>query len=315
MKVSIILLAYNQKSYLRQAIDSVLIQQVEFDYELIIGEDCSTDGTADIARDYAQRYPAKVRVLFQDRETAERLRRRGLGGKRNFITTLEACRGEYIALLDGDDYWTDPLKLQKQVDFFEKHPECAVCFHNVVAVDEDGKPTEKLCAVDQAEISDFEQLLWGNFIPTCSVMFRREPMPTIPDWFLTSKIGDWPLILLKAQYGKIGYIDRVMAAYRVHASGVWTSRRRSHRIVTCIKMLDNIDRDFHFKYSSTIRQAKTRFFFELAELYLQIGHSRNARIPVKHGLRTSRGGHKGIVSLWLRLHAPRLYRVFKRGGR
>jgi glycosyltransferase involved in cell wall biosynthesis len=315
MKVSVPLLAYNQEQYLRQAIDSVLMQQVEFDYELIIGEDCSTDGTADIAGDYAQRHPDKVRVLFQDRETAERLRHRGLGGKLNFITTLAACRGEYIALLDGDDYWTDPLKLQKQVDFFETHPECAICFHNVVAVDANGKPAEKLCPVDQAEISDFEQLLWGNFIPTCSVMYRREPMPTIPDWFLTAKIGDWPLNLLKAQHGKIGYINQVMAAYRLHASGVWTRRRRSHQILTSIKVLDNIDRDFHFKYSGTIRQSKTRLFFELAELYLQMGHSRIALIPVKRGLRSSRGRHKGIVSLWLRLHAPQLYGVFKRGDR
>jgi len=315
MKVSIPLLAYNQVSYLHQAIDSVLMQQVNFDYELIIGEDGSTDGTAEIAIDYANRHPDKVRVLFQDRERAERQRRRGLGGKFNFITTLEACRGEYIALLDGDDYWTDPLKLQKQVDFLEAHPESAICFHNVIAVHQNGKPAQKLCPDDQPQISNLEQLLWGNFIPTCSVMYRREPMPKLPDWFLTAKIGDWPLNILKAQYGTIGYIDEVMAAYRVHACGVWTRRRKSHQILTSIKMLDNIDRDFHFKYSGTIRQAKTRLFFELAELYLQMGHSRNARIPVKHGLRTSRGGHKGIVSLWLRLHAPRLYRVFKRGGR
>lgn len=315
MKVSIPLLAYNQESYLPQAIDSVLMQQVNFDYELIIGEDSSTDGTAEIAIDYANRHPDKVRVLFQDRERAERQRRRGLGGKFNFITTIEACRGEYIALLDGDDYWTDPLKLQKQVDFFQAHPECAICFHNVIAVDQSGKPGEKLCADDQPQISNLEQLLWGNFIPTCSVMYRREPMPKLPDWFLTARMGDWPLNILKAQYGTIGYIDQVMAAYRIHASGVWTNRRRSHQIVTSIKMLDNIDRDFHFKYSSTIRRSKTRLFFELAELYLQLGRSRNARIPVKHGFRSSRGRHKGIVSLWLRLHVPRLYRVFKRGDR
>jgi hypothetical protein len=106
-----------------------------------------------------------------------------------------------------------------------------------------------------------------------------------------------------------------MAAYRVHACGVWTRRRKSHQILTSIKMLDNIDRDFHFKYSGTIRQAKTRLFFELAELYLQRGHPRIALIPVKRGLRSSRGGHKGIISLWLRLHAPRLYGVFKRADR
>lgn len=312
-KVSILVTTYNQENLVTQAIDSILTQDVNFPYEIVIGEDASTDRTREIVVELGQQHPDKIRVLLRNPEEAERDRRVRLAGKINYLTALRACRGEYIAILDGDDYFTSPHKLQKQVDFLDMHPECVICFHNVLAIYEDGsKAPENLCPVDQKKITGIRELLWGNFIPACSIMYRREPMVEIPDWFLTARMGDWPLNIFKAQHGKIGYIDEVMAAYRVHAGGVWSLSKRSHQLLTSIKVLDHIDRDLGFKYSDTIRAAKTRFLFELAELYLQRGHARFALIPVKHGLRCSRGRHKGILSLWLRLQSPSLYRSFTR---
>ena len=311
-RVSILVITYNQEHLISQAINSILSQEVNFAYEIVIGEDASTDRTREIVVELGSQYPDKIRVLLRDPEEADRDRRIGLAGKINYLTTLRECRGEYIAHLDGDDYFTSPHKLQRQVDFLDAHPECAICFHNVAAIYENGNAgPETLCSPEQKPITDIEELLWGNFIPACSIMFRREPLLEIPDWFLTVKMGDWPLNILKAQQGKIGYIDEVMAAYRVHAAGVWTLRKRSHQILTSIRVLDNIDRDSAFKYHATIRGAKTRILFELAELYLQRGHPRFALIPVQRGLRLSRGSHKGILSLWLRLQTPGLYRMFK----
>jgi glycosyltransferase involved in cell wall biosynthesis len=311
-KVSILVITYNQEHLISQAINSILSQAVNFPYEIVIGEDASIDRTREIVVELGKQYPEKIRVLLRNPEEADRDRRIGLAGKINYLTTLRECRGEYIAHCDGDDYFTSPHKLQRQVDFLETHPECAICFHNVVAIYENGNTgPEKLCPANQKTITDIEELLWGNFIPACSIMFRREPLLEIPDWFLTVKMGDWPLNILKAQQGKIGYIDEVMAAYRVHAAGVWTLRKRSHQILTSLKVLDNIDRDLGFKYHASIRGAKTRIFFELAELYLQRGHPRFALIPVKKAMRLSRGSHKGILSLWLRLQTPGLYRMFK----
>ena len=310
-KVSILVTTYNQEHLITHAIDSILMQKCDFAYEIVIGEDASTDGTREVVTSLGERYPDKVRVLLRDPDVANRDRAIGLAGKINYLSALRECRGEFVAILDGDDYFTSPHKLQKQVDFLEAHPECAICFHNVIAVHENGKPSEEMCAADQQEITDIEQLLWGNFIPACSIMYRREPLVQIPDWFLTAKMGDWPLNIFKAQYGKIGYIKEIMAAYRVHAAGVWSPRKRSHQLLTSIKVLDNIDRDLGYKYRQTIRRAKTRFFFELAELYLERGHARFALVPVRKGLWSSRGKHKGIVSLWLRLQRPRLYQGFK----
>jgi len=308
-KVSILVTTYNQEHLITQAIDSILTQQVNFPIEIVIGEDASSDRTREIVVELGKQHPDKIRVLLRDPEVAERDRRIRLAGKINYLTALRACRGEYIAILDGDDYFTSPHKLQRQVDFLDTHRECVICFHNVLAVYEDGRK-ETLCPPDQKPITDIEELLWGNFIPACSIMYRREPIVDIPDWFLTARMGDWPLNIFKAQYGKIGYLNEVMAAYRVHAAGVWSLSKRSHQLLTTIKVLENVDRDLGFKYHNTIRQAMTRILFELAELYLQRGHSQFALIPVKRALRSSRGRHKGVLSLWLRLQTPTLYRGF-----
>jgi glycosyltransferase involved in cell wall biosynthesis len=117
-KVSVCMMTYNHERFIAQAIESVLEQKTSFDLELVIGEDCSTDGTRKIVAEYARKYPEKIKAMF--RET-------NLGMTANGIQTLRECRGRYIALLEGDDYWTDPLKLQKQVDFLDVHPTCTAC--------------------------------------------------------------------------------------------------------------------------------------------------------------------------------------------
>jgi len=308
-KVSVLITTYNQENLITQAVDSVLMQVTDFDYEIVIGEDASSDRTREIVVELARQYPEKIRVLLRDPEVANR--ERHLAGKMNFLQALVSCRGEYIAVLDGDDYFTSCHKLQKQVDFLNARPDCVICFHNVQAVYEDhSKDPENLCADDQKEISGIEDLLWGNFIISCSIMYRREPVVEIPNWFLAAKVGDWPLHIFKAQYGKIGYLNEVMAAYRVHTAGAWSLRKRSHQLLTSLKLLDNIDRDLQFKYHAAVRGSKTRMLFELAELYLQRGHSQLALIPVKRAMWYSRGRHKGILSLWLRLQTPGLYRGF-----
>jgi len=309
-KVSVLITTYNQENLITQTVDSVLMQIVNFDYEIVIGEDASSDRTREIVMELARQHPEKIRVLLRDPEVANR--ERHLSGKMNFLQALQSCRGEYIAILDGDDYFTSPHKLQKQVDFLDAHPECMICFHNVRAVyADDSQGVENLCREDQKEITDIEQLLWGNYIPSCSIMHRREPVLQLPDWFFTAKVGDWPLNIFRAQFGKIGYLNEVLSAYRVHAAGAWSLRKRSHQLVNSIKILDNIDKDLGFKYSATIRGAKARFLFELAEFYLQSGHARFALVPVTRALRLSRGRHEGIVKLWLRLQMPTVYRAFR----
>ena len=121
MKVSVCIITYNHARFIGQALESALMQKTNFDYEIVIGEDCSTDNTGLICKKYAEMYPDKIRLLQNDKN---------LGVIENFKRTLYACKGEYVALLEGDDYWTDELKLQKQVDFLESNRDYAIVFHN-----------------------------------------------------------------------------------------------------------------------------------------------------------------------------------------
>src|SRR5919202_3380596 len=124
-KVSVLMITYNQEAFIAQAIRSALMQITDFDYEIVIGDDCSTDGTRDIVADLARKHPSKIRPLFQDVH---------LGVNRNLVSTLKACTGQYVAILEGDDYWTTQKKLQLQVNFLDCHYDYAICFHNVQVV-------------------------------------------------------------------------------------------------------------------------------------------------------------------------------------
>lgn len=266
MKVSVKMITYNQEKFIAQAIDSILMQKVNFDYEIVIGEDCSTDKTRDIVIDYRQRYPDKIRLLLNEKN---------LGMHPNSVQAYKACRGELVALLEGDDYWTSLYKLQKQVDFMAAHPECTVCFHDVTVFYENGsRKPRNYCRADQQEISTLEDLLVSDFIPTCSVMFRRGLFSEFPDWYYTLPMGDWPLLILNAQYGKIGYINEVMGVYRVHEGGVWTHGDAwatddyiARTAPYDINFYEIINEHLEYKYDDLIRKGIARRSYSLMNVY------------------------------------------------
>lgn len=258
MKVSVLMIAYNHERYIAQALDSILSQEIDFEYEIVIGEDCSTDGTRRILRAYEKNFPDKIRLL---------LREKNLGMIANFIQTFEACQGEYIAILEGDDYWTSPHKLHRQVHFLENHPECSECFHNVEVITE-GAP-EKNHLFFSNEMKSFyklEDIAAGNFIPTCSTLLRSEQFNRFPDWFASMPMGDWPLHVLNAEKGSLGYLPEVLAAYRVHAGGVWSSSSRIDILEKSLYVISVINKHLNFRYNRTIN--KTMCNWEREELLL-----------------------------------------------
>lgn len=128
--LSVFMITYNHEKYIAEAIESALMQKTSFKYEIVIGEDCSTDQTRETVLEYATRYADKVKPIYQERN---------VGANKNAASVREACKGKYIALLEGDDYGIDPLKLQKQVDFLEAHPDFSICFHRAKKVDTEGR--------------------------------------------------------------------------------------------------------------------------------------------------------------------------------
>jgi glycosyltransferase involved in cell wall biosynthesis len=320
MKVSVLVLVYNQETYVTQAIDSILMQEVGFDYEIVIGEDASTDRTREIVLDYQKRYSDRIRVLLRDALDAERDRAIGLGGKTNFVQCLQACQGRYVALLDGDDYWTDVHKLQKQVDFLDTHPDFAICCHNVTVFYEDGsKEPANLIPPDYREVSTIEDLFFVNFIPTCSAVFRRGLFGELPDWFFGLKLGDWPLHVMNAQYGKIRYFSEAMAAYRVHGSGVWSSRSPASQRFELIKMLDHLDAYLGYKYKKQVRAAKAGLYHELAQIsYGESDVARGRHYLKRHFWYGSFQQRRNLLSLAVERYAPIIHkslRILKDFGR
>jgi glycosyltransferase involved in cell wall biosynthesis len=221
-KLSVVIITYNHASFIAQALDGVLMQKVDFPSEIIIGDDHSTDGTTEIVLDYQKRHPEKIRVLL----AAENFGKHTGNGRFNFIRTLNACRGEYIALLEADDYWTDPEKIQLQVRHLDKNPGCALCHHRVdyVAWPEGHRIKEFPPKRFRVDSPDPRTLAMCNFIQTCSVVCRRKWLPSFDQEFQEVKLGDWPLFTLLSQRGWIGYVDRTMAHYRVHANSHWRAR-------------------------------------------------------------------------------------------
>ncbi len=206
------------------------MQRVNFGIEIVIGEDCSTDGTREILLEYAEKHPGLIRLL---------LRERNLGMNANFFSTLREHRGKYVALLDGNDYWTSADKLQQQVDFLERHSGYAICFHNVEVVYE-GEPDRshpfhtggrrsQLERPIPKDTSTVEDLLGGNFIQTCSAVFRSGLFEEYPDWFISMPTFDWPLHVCNASKGLVKYLDAIMAGYRVHPGGMWSLNMSAFR--------------------------------------------------------------------------------------
>ncbi len=197
IKVSVMMTTYNHGPFIAEAVKSALAQAVDFPFEIVIGEDCSTDNTRAILQDLQAANPGVIRLLA--RET-------NWGRRKNFIDTLWACQGEYIAILEGDDYWTSMDKLQRQADLLDQHPEYALCFHPAVKrFEEDGRDVifKPPAGRDRFSLVD---LLDRNFIATCAVMFRSRLFPDLPSWFDHVPAGDWPLHVLNAQHGDIGYL-------------------------------------------------------------------------------------------------------------
>jgi hypothetical protein len=183
------------------------------------------------------------------------------------METYGACRGEYIALLDGDDYWTDPRKLVLQTRYLDEHPDCSMCFHNASVLLPDGTLWEwNYTDQAQAEFASIADLLEVNPIATCSAMVRRACLPGFPSWFETLPWEDWPLYMLLAERGRIGYLSQVMAVYRNHGRGLWSGLGPAAQFEAKIEFLSRMDGLLEYRYSTEIRQAVSKYRGKLLDL-------------------------------------------------
>ncbi|MFE3846680.1 glycosyltransferase [Flavobacterium sp. LB3P45] len=212
--LSVCLITYNHENYIRQAIESVLMQKVNFDWELIIAEDCSTDTTRAIVLEYKEKYPDFIKLILQEKN---------VGPAKNWKNLIETPKSKYIAYFEGDDYWTDPLKLQKQIDFLEFNPDYVLCFHQVNLLKPNGEIVDDFITKVPENYETIETLArLGNYIHTPSVVFRNIII-SFPTEFEQSPMGDYFLYMLLAQDGKLKYLKEKMAIYR-EGVGIWSAK-------------------------------------------------------------------------------------------
>jgi glycosyltransferase involved in cell wall biosynthesis len=258
-KVSVVILTYNHEKWITQAVESVLMQETNFDLEITIVEDCSTDGTRELVVDFQRRFPEHIGLKLSEENGEYR---------KNLAAAFLESSGRYIAQLDGDDYWTSPHKLQKQADYLDVHPECVMSFHNVKVFDEDGTADPwYLNSSAQEEITGLEDLLVVNYIASCSPMLRQGVVKEFPEWYYTAAWADWPLYLLHAQHGKIGYLDEVMGARRFHSGGMWAGLSNAQKVEHTIRFYEHIEPNFDARYRAIVQGRITKLSRKLARLY------------------------------------------------
>lgn len=213
--VSVHMITYNHAPYIAEAIESVLMQKTNFAFELILGEDCSPDNTRQICQEYADKYPNIVKLLPADKN---------IGSVPNFMKTLKACKAKYVAICDGDDYWTDPNKLQIQTDFLENNPDYVACFHDGFIVNDDTGEQFLAGKIESEGLVDFENnfiIRGGGLVPTASFFFRNVLKDKYPDFLYNILPTDWAVHILLGYYGKMNYLKKPMCAYRRHAGNCW----------------------------------------------------------------------------------------------
>ena len=228
--VSICCLTYNHEKYVRQALDGFLMQKTSFKYEILIHDDCSTDETADIIREYEKKYPDIIKPIYQTENQHSK------GVKISWVHQFPRGVGKYFAICEGDDYWTDEYKLQKQFDLMESHSECSICCHKVGCInDKDERTSEcypnKLIAPFMKQDLFVKEIVNSYQFQTSSYFLHSEVLKqyveNIPQFIYTLRVGDVGWLLLCAKDGDLCFIDEEMSVYRRNVSGSWSERQKS----------------------------------------------------------------------------------------
>lgn len=303
-EVSVVCIAYNQSEFISRCLDSIFTQITDFPFEVIVHDDASTDGTAEIIKKYAKKYPDQLVPVLEKENQFK------LGKNITQLTSLFA-KGRYIALCECDDWWTDPLKLQMQFDYMEKNSGCALCTHSVDCYDgnSDKKIGEFRPSRGDKDFDTNEVILGGGGLFGTNSMFYRSEYRELPEVFLRWGVGDYPTAIYLSICGKVHYIDRCFSAYRFCAKGSWSEKYQDKEIAIesnnlLIKGLRRIQEVYRGQFDDAIEQkivelkvnnavlnkdAKTLLSGDLFEYY-------NSLCVVQK------------LKLFLRMHFPSIYK-------
>ena len=263
IKISVICLAYNHEKYIRKCLDGFVMQKTNFKYEVLINDDCSTDNTAQIIREYEEKYPDIIKPIYQ----TENQHSKGVKITRQILLPL--AKGKYVAFCEGDDYWCDESKLQTQFDAMEANPNCKMCVHKVLRISEDGAPTQITYPRFQQKtgVINGEDFIYKTIIysfQTSSYVFNAEAFKNLfqdtPEFARIAPVGDECYVLYFGSIGDVYYIDKVMSCYRNWSIGSWSSRHRADNkknidaIYKIIRMFEEFNKYSSYAYNTAIQK-------------------------------------------------------------
>lgn len=308
--VSINCITYNHKPYIADALEGFLMQKTDFGFEILVYDDASTDGTANIIRHYAEQYPDLIKPVLQtENQYSQGVRVGCLNHKR--------ALGTYIAACEGDDYWTDPYKLQHQVDYMRANPDCVLCAHaaHKVNVSRETVGALRPCTHDCDLLPEQVILTSGNLIATSSYLFLAEPVRQLPHFYHLSPVGDYALNIYLVSLGRIHYLDQFMSAYRVNVPGSVLNRHKQFSedgkielLQRRVRMLDEYQAYLNGRWQDLTDEKIRRLRFDM--LALKSDLSRMTAPPYRDLYKKLRLASK--AKHYARCYWPGLYRLVQK---
>ncbi len=265
--VSVCMITYQQESFIVKAIEGILKQKTSFPFNIVIGDDCSMDSTVNIIKTFSQIENNNITLITSDCN---------VGMMPNFTRTLSACSGKYIAICEGDDYWINECKLQKQFDFMEQNQDYAMCFHNATIVNQINQTSKLFGTYNRTEYCG-KDLLNSWLIPTASVFFKNVLPKNYPAFFSNATHGDLALFMYLADFGKIKYINEIMSVYRINTIGVTqTSFKGIKHNIAHVAQLKLMISYFGEKYKFELKQRIANYLISTGYLYAKEGKKKIA---------------------------------------
>lgn len=282
-RLTILLVTYNQERFIRQAMESILQQEFEGKIELIVADDTSTDRTPEIIREYDGR---DSRFLFRYLE-----RTGNLGGTKNYQRGFAACSGDYIAIMEGDDYWSSPLKLRRQADFLGSHRECDLCAVNFHVLDESNSQMyPRTPAGSGYRYISARDLIADNIVSNFSTcMYRKSALDSLPEGLFEISSYDWIVNICVARNSMIGYLEEPMSVYRLHAQGIWTQMTQLEQLKAQLELLAPYDALTEGVFHDEFEALKNRLEEAIAQS--------ESRPEIKQQRKPGAGAHSAISGL------------------
>ncbi|MFC4338956.1 glycosyltransferase [Cupriavidus numazuensis] len=235
MKLSILLVTFNHAAYIRRALDSILWQDLDFSFEIVVADDASTDNTREIIAEYAGRDP-RVSIRFLPES-------HNLGITKNYQRGFAAIDTEYVAIIEGDDIWSSPHKLSQQLAFLESHRECVLCACNYfVYLEEEARYTERVPGSDGFRYLDSRQLIADNLIGNFSTcLYRTSALRQLPVELFDVRAYDWAVNIAVGRLGLIGFLNSPLSIYRIHGGGTWSLLSHRQKLTSQLEVIPQYD--------------------------------------------------------------------------